>query len=643
MSFLQPWALLLAGLAAAPVLLHLLRREVVQRVSFPALRYLRSAERRTARSVRLRDLLLLAARVGLLVLLAIAAARPLVGRGDAGDHAPTDVVLLVDNSASMGRVLEGRTLLDLQLDAIRRTLDAATPADRFWVVPAAGAPIAAAVDAQTARSVLDSVPGTDAAADLVARAAEATAAVPVEDGRTRELQIYTDGQADGLRGGPLDLSDWGRVVVSVLEEPDTSNGYVADLRLEPDGVVVPGDPPAVAVALAADAEADDADTIEVRLVVDGRTVAVARSPAGREVVIPLPDLAAGPHELRAETPAAGLRADDVRYLGLLAADPPAVRLAGAGDGFLDAALATLAEDGRIRPTDADGLVVLEGAASAVPAGRGPLLLVPPGELTRLPAFQQRLDALGVPWRLEGRGGSGDLRLAQADDVPGLTDVRVSTAHALHRLSTPATDADSVLLRTSDGAPWLVRGRANGRVYLLLASPLRPEATTLPVSAAMVPFVERLVLHWSRPSSAPLRSLDAGATITLPPRIEALRSPDGVERTAEGGAPWTPRRAGAWTLVLPAELGGPRYVGVNVPDVESDLRPAAADEVRRAFGGADIVVVEALDRWTDAVFGARRGGEATPWIVGLILGLAVVELLLAAPGRRGRRPEVPEPA
>lgn len=643
MSFLQPWALLLAGLAAAPVLLHLLRREVVQRVSFPALRYLRSAERRTARSVRLRDLLLLAARVGLVALLAIAAARPLVGRGDAGDHAPTDVVLMVDNSASMGRVLEGRTLLDLQLDAIRRTLDAATPADRFWVVPTAGAPVAAGVDAETARSVLDSVPATDAAADLVARAAEATAAVPVEEGRTRELQIYTDGQADGLRAGPLDLSGWGRVVVSVPDGPDTPNGYVADLRLEPDGVVVPGDPPAAAVALASDRDADEADTVDVRLAVDGRTVAVARSAAGREVVIPLPDLEPGPHELRAETPAAGLRSDDVRYLGLVAAEPPAVRFADGDGGFLGAALSTLLEDGRIRPPADDGLVVVEGAASTIPAGRGPLLLVPPAELTRLPAFQQRLDALGIPWRLEGLGGSGDLRLSEADDVPGLDQVLVSTAHALRRLPAPATDADSVLLRTSDGAPWLVRGRAGDRVFLLLASPLQPEATTLPVSAAMVPFVERLVLHWSRPSSAPLRSFDAGATIILPARIEALRSPDGVERPAEGGAPWTPLRAGAWTLELPTELGGPRYVGVNVPAVESDLRPADDDEVRLAFGGTELDVVDSLAGWPDAVFGARRGAEATPWIVGLVLALAVVELMLAAPGRRGRRPEAPEPA
>ncbi|MFQ5529484.1 MAG: BatA domain-containing protein, partial [Gemmatimonadota bacterium] len=53
MSFLHPWALALAALAAAPILLHLMRREVAQRIPFPALRYLHRAERRTARSMRL--------------------------------------------------------------------------------------------------------------------------------------------------------------------------------------------------------------------------------------------------------------------------------------------------------------------------------------------------------------------------------------------------------------------------------------------------------------------------------------------------------------------------------------------------------------------------------------------------------------
>lgn len=646
MSFLQPWGLLLAGLATVPILLHLLRRQVVQRVAFPALRYLRNAEQRTARTLRLRDLLLLMSRIVLILLLAVAAARPLAGRGGAGDHAPTDAILIIDNTASMGGVRGGRTLLDLQLDAARAALEQAGPSDRFWVLPAAGPQLAAGVGAESALRALDSISGGEADADLVGRVELATSAVPVEDGRVREVQLYTDGQASGLRGDGLDLSGWGSVAVSRLDADAPTNGFVSDLRLEPDGTVIPGDPPAVAVAVGTDAapgeEERAGDTVEVRLLVDGRTVAMSRVTFGNEVLVPLPDVEAGAHVVRAELPPTGLRADDARQLGIVAEEAPVVRLAGDGEGFLGAALETLAADGRVREAGDDPVHVLEGGGG-VPAGGRALVLVPPAELTRIPAFQQRLDALGIPWRLAGRSEGGEIGLEGVIDVPGLADVRISTAHHLERSAAPTTEDDSVLLRTVDGAPWLVRGRAGGRVFLLLASPLHPDATDLPVGAAMVPFVERLVLYWSRPAANPTRAVDAGSTLILPSRIEGLLTPAGDTAPAEGGAPWTPLRAGTWTFLLPGDDAPvEQHVGVNVPSAESDLQPASEDQIRAAFAGSEIRIASSPEAWEDTIFGARRGAEATPWVVGGILLLALVELLIAAPGRR-RSDSAPEPA
>ena len=49
MSFLAPFYLLLAGAAAVPLLLHLLRRRVATRVDFPAARYLLRAEQEHSR------------------------------------------------------------------------------------------------------------------------------------------------------------------------------------------------------------------------------------------------------------------------------------------------------------------------------------------------------------------------------------------------------------------------------------------------------------------------------------------------------------------------------------------------------------------------------------------------------------------
>lgn len=636
MSFLQPWGLALAALAAVPILLHLLRRETVQRVAFPALRYLRSAERRTARSLRVRDLLLLAARVGLLVLLAVAAARPLAGRGGADDHAPTDAILLIDNSASTGRVADGRTLLDQQLELARTSLDLASEADRFWVVAAGAPPLAAGVDAATARRMLDSIPASDADVDLLEAIGQVTTAVPVEEGRVREVQLYTDLQAANLRGEAPDLSEWGRVAVAAVTVDAGRNDFIEDLRLQPEGSVVPGDAALAAVRLATAGAEPEGDTMEVRLLVDGSTVAMGRAGPGSEVMIPLPEIGAGAHVLQAEIGPSGLRADDTRRLGIVAAEPPVVRLVGDDAGFLGSAIATLAADGRLAAEGDESIDVLEGTNGDLPSDGRAVILVPPDELTRLPAFQQRLDALRVPWRIRGRSGTGELRLDVPSDEPILASARIELAYGLERRPAPSTPEDAVLLRTTDGAPWLVRGRSGDRVYLLLASPLQPEATNLPVSAAMVPFVERLLLRWSRPAAAPLGSVDAGDTLRLPPRIEAVRDPDGVRHPAEGGAPWTPRRAGTWTWVLPGATGPvERHVGVNVPRAESDPRRADGDDLRRALTGTDVAIAGSAARWPDAVFGSRRGAEATPWIVGAALILGLLELLLAAPrGGRG---------
>ena len=78
MSFLYPAFLLGALAIAIPIVLHLLRRDVAPEVPFTAVRLLHRAPVERADRRRLRDLLLLAARVAALLLLAAAFARPYV-------------------------------------------------------------------------------------------------------------------------------------------------------------------------------------------------------------------------------------------------------------------------------------------------------------------------------------------------------------------------------------------------------------------------------------------------------------------------------------------------------------------------------------------------------------------------------------
>jgi hypothetical protein len=98
MSFLYPAFLIGALAAAIPIVLHLLRRDVAPEVPFTAVRLLRRSPLEQTRRRRLRDLLLLAARVAALTLLAAAFARPYLTAAAGG---PTIEIIAVDRSYSM--------------------------------------------------------------------------------------------------------------------------------------------------------------------------------------------------------------------------------------------------------------------------------------------------------------------------------------------------------------------------------------------------------------------------------------------------------------------------------------------------------------------------------------------------------------
>lgn len=99
MSFLYPAFLLGALAIALPVVLHLLRRDVAPEVPFTAVRLLRQSPIDRSRRRRLRDLLLLAARVAALTLLAFAFARPYFTQAS---PLPRVRIVAVDRSFSMG-------------------------------------------------------------------------------------------------------------------------------------------------------------------------------------------------------------------------------------------------------------------------------------------------------------------------------------------------------------------------------------------------------------------------------------------------------------------------------------------------------------------------------------------------------------
>ncbi len=659
MSVLHPWALALMALAAVPLLLHLVRRETRRRVPFPALRYLVSAERRNARSMRIRDWLLALVRVGVVLLLAVAASRPLVGRGEAGSHPPTDLILVLDNTASMNRLTGDSSLLDAARAAASLTLERMGPEDRIWLAsPVDGIAVTGGTTEDAARA-LESIRGSDASGSNPETIELTIAAVPSMEGRVREVQVLTDLQV-GSFGGSVRLDDGVSISVLQLMPDATENGAVTTLDFGPSAPIPPGSAATVTARLTmwpgakgTNTPADDPapGEVDARLLLDGHTVGIQSAAWGSDVVFSIPAPTPGPHVVRVEIDPSGLRADDGRQAGIQVADAARVAFHGnpdRGGSFLERALETLESDGRIAlatqgPVD---VAIGEGAESRIHVGgsqpgREPsIVLVPPLDALALPAFNQQLSSLGVPWRAELDQGSGGLRI-DGRGIPGLDEQVVSRRYGLQAIQAPRSAADSVLLRTSDGEPWAVRGEIGGSTtYVLLASPLHPEATDLPVGVAMVEFVDAVVNRWARPGDPP-GSRRAGERFSLPPRADSLAGPAGRTERVEGGAPWRPRLTGSWRLTLRADGGmESRFIGVNVPVSESDPTPIGVSELSRAFDSEAVRVVQSESDWKDTIFARRRGKDLRPTLISIVLLALIIEALLAAP-RRSRSSASPE--
>src|ERR1700752_1350134 len=102
------------GLAALPVLLHLFMRQTPKHVIFPALRLIRERQRQSKKRLRIKNWLLLLARMAILALMALALARPrLYSQVPLGDESvPQALGLVFDTSLSMEYHDKDKTRLD---------------------------------------------------------------------------------------------------------------------------------------------------------------------------------------------------------------------------------------------------------------------------------------------------------------------------------------------------------------------------------------------------------------------------------------------------------------------------------------------------------------------------------------------------
>lgn len=162
-GFLNPGLALGAALAAVPLLIHLLNRQRHRPLEWAAMRFVLAAYKKTRRRAQIENLILLLLRMGAVALLALAVARPFIGRHSV--LAPLterrrDLILILDASASTGYRENVETVFERELERARTLLSGleGVRGDRARLLLAAGAPrLLSARSPEDALAVLSTV------------------------------------------------------------------------------------------------------------------------------------------------------------------------------------------------------------------------------------------------------------------------------------------------------------------------------------------------------------------------------------------------------------------------------------------------------------------------------------------------------
>jgi hypothetical protein len=587
---------------AVPIVLHLLRRDVAPDLPFTAVRLLRKSPVERSRRRRLRDIILLAARVSALLLLAAAFARPFAPTA-ASAMLPLRIVA-IDRSFSMAAPGQ----FERARERARAAIDEAGFQERVALIAFDEradviAPAGPAADARRALETLSAGFGGTRYATVLSKAADLASGGPAR------LIIVSDMQRAGWEGESRARIPDSLEVRLVDAGAPSRNTAIVDARPADDGI-------RVTIRNASPASRSGVLTLTQHSRETARAAYAAAPSASVEVIVPWKG--AGPVEL-AIVDDGGFPADDRRFLVTGGSVAPTVLVVTSAESpgfYIDRALKAAQEDeasalgGRfVTPAEIAG-----GRAEAIARHRAVVLLS-----TRALDRSAREAIAAVV-----RSGGGLFVAAAADVEPdvlgsmfGWTAAQFSARREGRAATLTATDvrhpvfrpfgalaanlgavrfretwrvpADgwTVPARFDDGSPALLeRAEGQGRI-VLFASDLDRRWNDFPVHPAFVPFI-----------------------------IESLRyvSSNVVEPSAYlvGRAP-----AGVGTTPGVHRLESGRTIAINVDTRESGTGVLSSEEFRSMLQPVPKAAADpaAMEEQTEA--------RQSLWQYGLLLMLGVL--------------------
>ena len=648
MGFLAPW--FLAGLAGAalPVYLHLLRQYRATPQPFSSLLFFERRPQASVKHRRLKYYALFAARLMLLILLALAFAQPFVNRVMPVSGGKRLLVIALDRSFSMrahGHFARAQA-------AAQRTL-AAAPSGIPVTVLAVDSGVETLARPQTGKDAAQAAIAAATPVDLASSFGEFARSLRILAENTRmqlDVHFFSDLQATSLPPSFADI-DPGRVAGMTLH----SVAEAHEPNWAAESVTAPGrtfEPKLARVQATVKGWQTDAAARKVSLILDGRVVASqpANVPANGRVTVEFQniDVPYGAHrgEVQIE-PHDDLPGDDVFPFAVERADPVPVLFLSSGrtrDAFYyRSALESASAGFKVQAStwsEAAGADFSRYAFVAMADDGG----ISPALETQLSAYVHRGGSLfvllGAGTLLHGRVAVSGM-IAHPSTQP-VTGARAETQHPVVaglslegvqfdrwlQLTVPANA--HVLARLSDGSPLVVEEPQGEGMVLTFASSFDNLANDFPVHASFVPFVAqsaRYLAHFEEAAS----SIVAGLPVELRKTKDAGASADVIGpggehllsfREATSAAAFSPPRVGFYEV---RRADGRRtLLAVHADRRESDLAPIPEETLSlwRNMGQS---------RGLDATSGA--GSETRPfslWRFALIflLAAALAESVLA---------------
>ena len=619
MGLFSPW--FLAGLLAAglPVWLHLLRRHRSEPLRFSSLMFF---ERRTDTSVkhrRLRFLALLALRIALLALLALAFANPFIARVTApGAGGQKIVFIALDSSLSMR---EGNAFSRAKKEALE--IATALPAGSKGQVVTFGSQAHLLTEPTEERERLRAAIQSAEPGDSHTSFAELARAVRSVGQASRlpvEVHLLSDMQKTSMPAdfADLRLPDGSRLVAHPAVSGQRPN-WAVETVTAPTRMFDPGKTrvKATIVGFSTPAARRDVSLVVNRKVVATRAVEI---PAGGRATVEFPVLDA-PHGLNrcavTISPPDGLPEDDRFLFSVERADPRRILLIHAARRpqavlYLRSALEVGGQGAFIPQT-----VTTEHVQNIAPAGFAAVILSDAGQLpapfstalesylraggsvfivagpaTAVPGRIPWFDTPVAEWRYSSRAEERFQTLGTFDpEYPSFR--RAGRWEGVRFYQTLRIEPGNarVVARLGDGTPLLMEKKyGEGRV-LLFASALDNIANDFPLHASFVPFVAETAQYLAggdeRPASVTVDSyLELRSTREHGISVEVL-DPDGRRALSfqEAASAKTIQAARAGYYEVRRGSGRNELVAVNTDRRESNLEAIPPDTLKLWQGAA----------------------------------------------------------